>query len=378
MRICLLADSRSIHTHRWVEHFVDRGHEVHLVTKGQLNNHNIKNIHLYSLKEISTNMPFISYYLNLFYCVIQVKKIINDIDADILHSHYVSNYGIIGALTGFHPFVLSVWGSDILKDPQASNRTKRLVSFALKRAEMTTTTAEFMKGHLMKSFDLNESKILRIPWGIDLNIFHRGYEKETKALKEELGIESIAPIILSNRSMHPNYEVESIIEAIPSILVSDPKTRFIFMRGYGSLEYEYEMKLKVRKLGIQDNVIFISENVTPSNMAIYLNLADIFISIPKTDQFASSIMEGMACGAIPIVSNRKVYKQYLVDGNNAFFVDPEDPEDIAQKVVYCIEHILLKDIVYDINLKIIEEKENWERNAGKMEELYESLLIKEG
>jgi hypothetical protein len=41
-----------------------------------------------------------------------------------------------------------------------------------------------MKKYLISMFNLPENKIVRIPWGIDLKIFHRGYENERKKMKE--------------------------------------------------------------------------------------------------------------------------------------------------------------------------------------------------
>ena len=131
---------------------------------------------------------------------------------------------------------------------------------------------------------------------------------------------------------------------------------------------------KAKKLGVADNIRFISRLLTPKEMAVYLNMADVLISIPKTDQFGSSIMEGMACGVIPIVSNIGVYKEYLTDGDTAFFAKPDNPEEISEKIIYCIEHPELKEKFYKINRKIIEEKEDWNKKAKKMEELYENLL----
>ncbi len=32
VKLCFIADGRSIHTQRWVEYFAQRGHEVHLIT----------------------------------------------------------------------------------------------------------------------------------------------------------------------------------------------------------------------------------------------------------------------------------------------------------------------------------------------------------
>jgi glycosyltransferase involved in cell wall biosynthesis len=108
-------------------------------------------------------------------------------------------------------------------------------------------------------------------------------------------------------------------------------------------------------------------------MAILYNTADALISIPKSDQFSACIQEGMVCGMIPIVGNLEVYRQYLVDDKNAFFVDPENPKEIAQKIIYGVEHPELREKLYEINRKIIGEKEDWDKNTKKMEDLYLSL-----
>jgi len=234
-----------------------------------------------------------------------------------------------------------------------------------------------MKGYLVKTFGLPQDKILRVPWGIDLGVFQRGYLMQVRALKRVLGIKASAPIVLSNRYMAPQYEIESIIDAIPYVLKSHSDTAFIFVRGHGSAEFENRMKLKAEKLEVADKTCFISKLITPRDMAVYLNMADAFLSIPKTDQFGSSVMEGMACGSIPIVSDIRAYYQYLRDGINAFFVNPENPREIAEKVIYCIEHPEIKDGFYAINRKIIEEKEDWNENARKMGKLYKNLLANE-
>jgi glycosyltransferase involved in cell wall biosynthesis len=300
--------------------------------------------------------------------------LIRKIKPDILHAHYVTDYGLMGALTNFHPFVVSVWGSDVLIAPKESKISKCEASYALKRADCITTTAEFMKGYLVKAFGLQEKNIVRVPWGIDLKIFHRGYEKEAKVLRRMLGIKADAPVVLSNRNMTPTYEIESIIDAIPHVLNSHPDATFIFIRGYGSAEYENKIKSKVQKLEVANNTRFISKIISPKEMAIYLNMADAFISVPKTDQFGGSVMEGMICGSIPIVSDVEVYHQYLTNGENALFVDPNNSREIAEKIIYCIEHPEIKDGFYALNKKIIEEKEDWDKNAGEMEEIYTRVV----
>jgi glycosyltransferase involved in cell wall biosynthesis len=293
---------------------------------------------------------------------------------DILHAHYATANGLLGALTGFHPFVISVWGSDVMRVQQRSWASRYRTAYALRRADCITTTAMFMKGYLIKTFGLAGDRIVRVPWGIDLQVFHHGYEKEAADLRSSLGIEADAPVVLSNRHMVPLYNIDSIVSSIPCVLKSYPQTVFVLIRGYGTPEFENQMRLKTRKLGVESNVRIVPRAVTPHEMAIYLSMSNVFLSIPKTDQFGSSVMEGMACGSTPIVSNIEAYHQYLKDGENAFIVDAQSPEEIADKIVYCIGHPKIKDSFYAANKKIIEEKEDWSKNAKRMEELYKRLL----
>ena len=363
IKLAFLASGESVHVKRWLMYFVGKGYDVHLIT---FTPEPIKGLRIHELRHFR-KFP---YPLTIW----KVRKAVKKIDPDILHAHYASHYGVCGALTGFHPFIISVWGSDVLRTPKESRIRRYGVSYALKRADCVTTTAKFMKGYLVKTFGLPQNKIVRIPWGIDLKVFHRGYEKEVRTLKRALGIKADAPVVLSNRHMNPIYEIESIVDAIPYVLKLHPDATFIFIRGYGSPEFENKMKLKAEKLEVANNTRFISKLIAPREMAIYSNMADVFMSIPKTDQFGSSVMEGMACGSIPIVSDIKVYYQYLRDEVNALFVNPENQREIVEKIIYCIGHPEIKDGFYAINKKIIEEKEDWNKNAKKMEGLYKNLL----
>ena len=373
MRICYIADAGSIHTQRWVKYFTDKGHDVHLISLRPFGDGN-HDISLYVLRVFSPRIRIVSFLINQGYKCIQIRNWLRQIRPDVVHAHYVSEDGFIGALSGFHPFILSAWGSDVLVEPKKSLVSRKKVSFTLARADMITTTSELMVDYLRDEFSLPPDKIIRIPWGINLNVFHRNYKEDVKKLREGLDIDENSPVILSNRGTAPKYEINSIVDAIPHVLNSCAEAVFVILRGYGTEEYEYEMKARAEALGVIRNIRFVSEFVTPSEMAAYLNMAHSFVSVPKSDQFASSIQEGMACGAIPIVGDLEDYQQYLEDSKNAFFVNPDHPEHLAEIIVYCIEHPELKSRFYEINRAIIEEKEDWDKNAEKMEELYINLF----
>ena len=248
------------------------------------------------------------------------------------------------------------------------------IEHSLKKADVITATAKFMEEYLYTNFNVSKNKYIRIPWGINLEIFKRGYKKEVKILRNELDIKEDYKVIISNRAMKVSSNIEKIIDIIPQIIEINPKTVFIFLKGYGTVQFENKMRKKAENLGIMRHIRFISKDISTKEMAIFLNLSDLAISILDTDQFACSIMEPMACGVIPIVSKIGVYQQYLKNYKNSFFVDQNNPKNMAEMINYAISNIkILKDSFYQINRKIIEKNEDWDRNARRMEELYEKL-----
>ena len=103
-------------------------------------------------------------------------------------------------------------------------------------------------------------------------------------------------------------------------------------------------------------------------------MATACVSVPLTDQFGYSIMETMACGAVPIVSRLAGYEQYLRDQKNALFVAGDDPSDIAEKVVYVLRNPALRESFFRSNRRIIEDSEDLEKNTGKLVALYTEMI----
>lgn len=332
---------------------------------------------MHSLIRLLPQIWKLSGYFSGILWLFQVRKLVKKIKPDILHAHYIGVPAYLGVASGFHPLILTAWGSDVLDAPKSSRLTAFMVKFVLGKADITLTTSDYLKEYLLEKFSVNEDRLLTMPWGIDLVIFYRGYTSEVKELRTELGIDDGSFVILSPRNLKDLYRIQLIVQAMPVILAKYPNVILLILKGAAQdREYENGIEQLAVKLGVNRNVSLIRGGKKPQEMAVLYNASDAFVSIPRTDGFASTIMEGMTCGVIPIVGDLIVYHQYLKHDQNALFVNPEDPQDIADKLIYCIEHCELKEKFYDINVKIIEEREDWNKNAKQMEELYEKLLIR--
>lgn len=106
MKICFLGDAQSIHIKRWCEFFRDKGDDVTIVT---FRDNYIKNINVINLGKdikVNSNGGNFSYLKKTEH----IRNIIKDLKPDIVNSHYLTSYGLLGALTKQTPLVVSTWG----------------------------------------------------------------------------------------------------------------------------------------------------------------------------------------------------------------------------------------------------------------------------
>ena len=356
MKICYLANGQSVHVQKWIKYFADRNHEVHLATFNEPEQ--IEGVKVRKLRYSSKfAYPF---------RIAAVKSAVKEIDPDILHAHYVSHYGVYGALTGFKPFVVTAWGSDVLIE--ASSIIKQpLVRYALKRADLITCDA----GHMQKAMirlGADSDKINLVGFGIDTGKFSPGQKSETLRAKLEI---YNSPVVISLRTLEPLYDVESLIRSVPLVLKEIPETKFL-IAGKGS--EERRLKKLAASLGVSESVKFMGF-IPNDELPEYLTTSDVYVSTSPCDAgIAASTAEAMACGLPVIVTDVAENKKWVEDGVNGFLIPVKDPKSLAEKTVYLLKNEDINKNFGKCNRKIIVERNNYYKEMEKMEYLYKKLV----
>ena len=364
MRICLIADASSIHTQKWVRYFAERGHELHLISRRPPEAGAVKGLDLYSLA--SFRCPVLLRYP---YDGIKVRRLIGRIKPDILHAHYAVGYGLLGALSGFHPFVLSVWGSDILVAPRQSKVYEVTVKLAIRRADAIHCSAGHMIAPLLE-LGAASDKIKLVYFGVDTQKFVPLQGKEQ--LRRELGI-SDSPTVISLRSLEPIYDIGTLISSVPVVLTEIPEAQFLLVGG-GS--QEARLKEQAESLGVCRSVRFIGQ-VPNDELPKYLNASDIYVSTSLSDGgLAASTAEAMACGLPVIITDFGDNRKWVEDGTNGFLVPLKDPGALASRMITLLRDKELRARFGRINRQMIEERNDWQKEMGKVEELYQALMIR--
>lgn len=357
MKICLFADGTSIHTVRWCNHFHELGHEVHLISFKKVD---IPNIYVHAVDGGAINVAGGNWKVLLTYP--KIKKLLKQISPDVFHSLYATSYGITGALCGFHPYVITALGTDVLISPNQSKIYKILLKYAFSKADWITAMADHMKIAIEK-MGVSPSKVTTVSFGIDPKIFN--------STKEKLPKDPF--VITSTRNFENIYNIPHLIK---SVAIAKSKIPSIQLNLIGAGSLKNDIETLIEQNGLKENVVFFGK-IPQSQIAEVLNHSHLFVTVSLSDGNNISLNEAMACGTFSIATNIPANTQWIVDGENGFLVEIDDVEGLTEKIIEAYNNYEeLQKKAIPINEKIIAERGIWSINMKKVEDKYKSLILK--
>jgi len=364
MRICFIANAGNVHTQKWAGYFTQKGHEVHIVSF-RIGGGYSASVWLYKLTTVLPQVWAVSRYINWLLWFIQVRRLVRKIKPDVIDAHYITMYGYLAIASGFHPVVLTVWGSDILVEAKQRRSYRFLTKYALKKAEMVICDSEMMKQELL-NLGVNPVKIKIIYNGINTRIFS---PRRGQGLKVRLGIPEV-PVVIATRSLEPIYNMEMLIRTVPLVLKQEPKTRFMIV---GDGEQREFLENLAMSLGVSANILFAGW-IPNDELPDYLASSDIYVSTSLSDSTSLCLQEAMACQVAPVVTDLSGNREWIKDGENGFLVSLGDIEALAERIVYLIRNKEIGQKVGKANRKIIMERAEYEKEMSKAEKIYQEQV----
>jgi glycosyltransferase involved in cell wall biosynthesis len=347
--VCYLASAKSVHTKRWATHFSRLGYRVHVVSfdKGD-----IPGVEVHHISPPVSFKP-----LGLPLTLHKVKRILRTIRPDILHAHYATSYGLIGALTGFKPLIVTAWGTDVLIMPRKSRLIRGILLWSLGKANLITSMAAHMTA-VLKGLGVDDKKIVTLPFGVDTAVFHPGLRAEEEDID-----------IICTRPCEPIYNVELLIRSLPHIVARYPNLRCVLIGG--GLQ-EQNLKALAKELGLEAHIQWVGRVSLP-DVAKWLGRAKVFVSPSLSDGNNISLNEAMACGCFPVCTDIPANREWLEDGHNGYLVPVDRPEVLA-------EHIILARSAHEFrrqcavkNWRIVQDRADWNKNMARMNTYYIAL-----
>jgi glycosyltransferase involved in cell wall biosynthesis len=107
---------------------------------------------------------------------------------------------------------------------------------------------------------------------------------------------------------------------------------------------------------------------------VLLREHNLYLSSALSDTTSVSLLEAMACGLFPVVTNIPANREWISDGVNGSLFSPSDPADLARVVVEAWKQARLRKSAQQHNLALVAEKANWRDNMAQVKELFERLI----
>ena len=362
MKIIFLSDANSIHTLRWIESLSSNSFEIKLFSlfkpkKDLIEKYKKVNVNIISpdlrsnIKDLrEPNLTKIKY----LQAIPLLKKTIKDFDPDILHAHYASSYGILGYLSRFKPFILSVWGSDVYHFPYKNRLNKWLLKLVIRNSDKVCSTSIAMKKIIEKEYKRYDVEV--ISFGIDLDLFKPSFNTH----KFNVG---------TIKSIEYHNGIDCLIDAAKLVIDDYKKNIFFHIIGEGSLKKE--MQQKAMDLDIEDNIKF-EGFVEHENVIKYYNNLSIFVAVSTRESFGVSILEAASCGIPSITSNIGGLTEVNIHNETGIVIDPNNPKKLAKSIVKLFEQKKLRLELGNNARKRVEKKFNWKNNVNEMIKLYKS------
>jgi len=295
---------------------------------------------------------------------LMLKKFANALRPDVLIGCWALEYGFYSALSGFKPFVLIIWGSDVVVAPKRFFIFRLMTQFALKRADAVILDSEVQRDAAIK-LGCDPKKILKFPW-FDPKGIQVKYTRDE--VRSKLGWND-NPIVICLRRHDPIYGVEYVVEAIPHILNALPETRFVII-GDGPLTGK--LKRMVNELGIQEYVKFLG-HVSHEEATTYLNAADVHVSMSLSDGTSASLLEAMSLGVPSIVTSIPGNMEWIKDGWNGCLIPVRDSRQLADKVILLLKDKKLRKRVSEKAFETVSDQINWPANLKALHSLISKL-----
>lgn len=368
MKIAILANPDSTHTRKWVTALCKSGIDIVLIGLHDFDKSHyagLPNFKSYSMN-FDSHLSFFDRKLSkLKYLTVvgKIKKIVKNEKPDILHAHYASSFGLLGALCKFHPFIISVWGSDIFEFPHSSFIAKKILKYNLAKADYMMATSNALAQETKKYCTKN---ITVTPFGVDTDAFY--INKNKKIFNGE------ALVIGAIKTFEKVYGLEYLINAFAIVERKFPKIPLkLVLVGKGSCENEYRDLSK--KLAIENKVIF-PGYVNHTEIADYYNNLDIFVIPSVRESFGVSALEASACGLPVIATNTGGLPEVVINNVTGIIVPVEDSNAIADALEKLIVDKNLRESLGNKGRQFVVEQYSWNNCLEKMITSYREILNK--
>ncbi|MEX1254810.1 MAG: glycosyltransferase [Dehalococcoidia bacterium] len=352
MRLVYLADAPYVHTRRWVEHFARIGWETHVISFRPAEIEGAQ-VHYVNGLERAGKLRYLAQ-------AGRVRRLVQELQPDLLHALHLTSYGFLGALCRARPLVTSVWGIDVLKAPRRTPLHGFITRYALAHADHVTATGMRLAGATLR-YAPREKPVTVVPYGIDLTRFR-------PLPRNDVSADGI--VVGSVGRLSPEKGLDVLLRAAGRLIEGGTRLRLVLA---GDGPERGRLARLTERLGISERVDFRGD-VPHEQVPTVLAALDIFVMPSRAEGFGVAALEAQAM-ELPVIASRvDGLPDVVEDERTGLLVPAGDADSLADAISRLADDPALRSTMGRAGRAFVEQRYRWEENVAQMERLYQHLL----
>ena len=240
----------------------------------------------------------------------------------------------------------------------------------LERANKIIAVSHFTKRELLEYYKVPEKKIRVIHNGVDVNKFKPA--KDKRKIKEELGFKGDDLAIVSVGRLYARKGLFTLIESMPAVVKRFKNAKFI-ISGKGQSDEMRKLVNYADRIGVKGSIIFTGYYPDKKLPKLY-QAADVFAFSTFYEHHPFAVLEALSTG-LPVVTTRVGgIPETIESGKNGFLVEPFNPKQFADRILYLLEHPAEASEMGSLARKTILERFDWRIVVKDVLKVYDEAL----
>jgi glycosyltransferase involved in cell wall biosynthesis len=367
LSLAFIANPGHVLVQRWITFFARRGHTVTVLEgfgngEGAELDERIQVIRYDARGRI--RLPFAS----ALHAGRVVRGILTRLQPDVVHAHTARPYGWQAGLAGYHPYVVTTWGSDVLL-PLPGWRGRFWQHRTLSRADLVTVVSDYMGAAAVRNGAIAD-RVVEIQFGVDTRRYVAA--SVPRATLRRLAIDE-RPFVFSPRAIKPIYNHETILEAFGRL--GTGYQLVMTSRNAEAAHLEW-LLADIARRGLGDRVRLVGDAAEDDMLALY-RAAAVVVSAPHSDAFPISLLEAMACGTPMVVGDLPGIRAVLEGVIPTAIVPTRDAEALAAALRRTLEMPADERARLGASLRELAVRTaDYEANMLRMEDFYRELAAR--
>ncbi|MGZ5332741.1 MAG: glycosyltransferase family 4 protein [Solirubrobacterales bacterium] len=334
------------HVHKLSEALVERGVEVHVLTRGGEESPSEEvvagvNVHRVVEPTRPTDLgEFVAWVEHMNSDMLAAGVEIGDRHSfDLVHGHdwLVANACDHLAKRFEAPLVTTIHATEygrhqghVVEHPQSYiHGVERWIT---NRSDRVIACSTFMREQIVDVFGVDPERVEVIPNGIDTEDLQPQNEAELKRLRAEFASEDESLILLVGRLVYEKG-FQDALEALPEIIERLPKTRFIVA---GSGTHEEELRRQAAELGLMEHGKFLGWIGDDVLHSLY-RIADVCVVPSIYEPFGLVALEAMASSCPCIVADTGGLREVVPHDEVGLRFRARDPHSLAEMTIRVLD-----------------------------------------